>query len=116
MGEIWYMDREQKGIFYSGWDAEQVYDGYKKHHLNPGSSKYGAVLKSTKRIHVGWIFKVRINFRFIHRYSWLWIPDVRWKYGERRFHWLFFNFWLEKEYMTVGAAVIKDHLKEAQHG
>ena len=60
----WYMDRSKEGIFYSGRDAERVYDSYKKYHLNEKSGKYGAVLVSTKRVKIGYEFNVRLFSRW----------------------------------------------------
>jgi hypothetical protein len=112
MGELWYMDKELEGNFYSGWDAEKLYDSYQTAHLNPKSSKYGAVLCTTKRIHYGWTIKIRISFKYPYSFYWKWRPAFKWKWGERYFHWLFFNIWLEKEYTTVLDKVIKDHLSD----
>jgi hypothetical protein len=115
MPELWYMSRDEKGIFYSGWDAERVYDSYQNSHLNPGSGKYGAVLKSTKRVHTAWTIKVTIHFRPWVGYGWNWKPDIRWKHGEYRFHWLCFFSWLEPNFTTVDTVIVRDHLKELQN-
>jgi hypothetical protein len=104
--ELWYVDKQREGIFYSGWDAERVYDGYQKHHLNEKSMKYGAVLMSTRRIFTGWEFKLKILFRS----QWYWKPEFKWRYGNRYFHWLFFMWWVEPCYNTVMDKVVKDHL------
>jgi hypothetical protein len=106
--EYWYTDRDKGGIYYSGWDAGNVYEGYRKAHLNPKSCKYGAVLMSTKRVFTGWEFKLKIFFRS----HWYWKPEFRWKYGQRYFHWLFFMTWIEPCYNTVMDKVVKDHLNE----
>lgn len=81
------MDKEKEGIFYSGWDAERVYDGYKQYHLNPKSGKYGAVLCSTKRVKIGYEFNVRMYFS-----------------------WPFLSFRKEGIFINRMDKVVKDHL------
>jgi hypothetical protein len=107
----WYTDREKEGIFYSGHDAEQVYDSYWRFHVNPKSSKYGAVLCSTKRIVTGFELKMKFFFRS----HWYWKPEFRWRYGIHYFHWLFFMVWLDKCYTTKIDKVIKNHLSTSQN-
>ncbi len=108
--EYWYTSQDKGGIYYSGWDAERLYDGYKTSHLNPKSTKYGAVLCSTKRIFNG----VELKVKFFFRNHWYWKPEFRWRFGTRYFHWLFFMTWFDKCYTTEIDKVVKDHLNEAQ--
>ncbi len=102
------MSRDLKGSFYSPAGSREGLWWYHEKRdliLSPGSSLYGAVLVSRKRIMVGVSLKLKLRWRM-----WYWRPRWNWRYG-KWFHWLFLMLWLDPEYEDVPDKVVMDHLE-----
>jgi hypothetical protein len=103
------MNRELNATSLEGIKCIDYYEQNKQFHVNPKYVSYGDVLIQTKHVLSGFSFKFKIYFRN----RWLWKPHFYWKYGNNYFHWLFFMFWFEYEYVEVFDKIIKDHLTDS---
>ena len=111
MAKYEIMSRDFTGYSFSAEhlsDVEHVYDGYREYHIKEGSGLFGDVLVECKRRLTGLSFKIKISFHYI-----LWKPEIRLKYN-KRFHWLFFDLWIENVYWDYPYKVIKDDLGDFQ--
>ena len=102
------MNRELTAYSLKGFNCPSYYENNKYLYTDPKYVCYGDVLVETERVCVG--FEIRLKLFF--RNHWYWKPRFYWKYGDRYFHWLFFMFWINKEYGEVNPKIIKDHLKD----
>jgi hypothetical protein len=101
------MNRELTGYSLSGFDCPQVYERNKKYHISKKYNSYGDVLVKTQKILSGFQLKLSI----FYRNHWYWKPFYHLKHRIYYFHWLFFMFWIDREYTESKPEIIKDHLK-----
>jgi hypothetical protein len=103
------MNRELTAYSLEGWECLRYYESNKDLHLNPKMTCYGDVLVQTKRVVSG----ISLKFKFFFKNHWYWKPSFHWKYGNYYFHFLFFMFWFDFEYVEKFDKIIKDHVAEA---